>query len=420
MELKPGYKQTEVGVIPEDWEVDKLGNHARFKTGPFGSSLHKSDYVSDGIPVINPMQIVHGQLIPTPTMAISEHAAQKLSDFRLAVNDVVIGRRGEMGRCAVVQHDQQGWLCGTGSMIVRAKETLNECFIQRLLSSPPFVATIENSSVGTTMINLNHGTLSNLCIPLPKQSEQSAIATVLSDADGLIGSLEQLIAKKRHLKQAAMQQLLTGKKRLPGFSGEWEPTPMNKLGDTYGGLTGKKKSDFGAGNARYITFMNVMNNVMIDNSQFEKVRVANTEAQNKARMGDLFFNGSSETPEEVGMCSVLSDEIENLYLNSFCFGFRLHDQNEVNGTYLAYYFRSEQGRELVKSLAQGATRYNLSKTALKKLFFPLPNPNEQTAIAEILSDMDSELAALEAKLAKARQLKQALMQQLLTGKIRLI
>ena len=114
-----GYKHTEVGVIPEDWDAARLGEHATFKTGPFGSALHQSDYVDGGVPVINPMQIIDGKIVPTSAMGITELAARKLSDFRLSAGNVVIGRRGEMGRCAVVLPEQHGWLCGTGSMIIR-------------------------------------------------------------------------------------------------------------------------------------------------------------------------------------------------------------------------------------------------------------------------------------------------------------
>ena len=101
MGIKPGFKQTEVGVIPEDWEVMRLGRLATFKTGPFGSALHRSDYVDNGIPVVNPMQILDGNIVPTRSMAITEEAAQKLSDFRLKAGSIVIGRRGDMGRCAL-------------------------------------------------------------------------------------------------------------------------------------------------------------------------------------------------------------------------------------------------------------------------------------------------------------------------------
>jgi type I restriction enzyme, S subunit len=218
MDVKPGLKQTGEGVIPMDWEITKLGKHASFRTGPFGSALHRSDYVDGGVPVINPMQIVDGKIRPTSSMAVTEKAAQKLSDFRLSAGDIVIGRRGDMGRCAVVRPNEKGWLCGTGSMIVSVGPLLDGGFIQRVLSSPPIIAAIENASVGSTMINLNQSTLGNLLVPLPPtKAEQAAIAKALSDADALIESLEQLLAKKRHLKQGAMQELLTGKRRLPGF-----------------------------------------------------------------------------------------------------------------------------------------------------------------------------------------------------------
>lgn len=257
-------------------------------------------------------------------------------------------------------------------------------------------------------------------IPLPQSGEQRAIAAALSDVDSLISGQDQLIAKKRDLKQAAMQQLLTGKQRLPGFSGEWEVKRLGDVGVTYGGLTGKTKADFDNGSAQYIPFLNVINNVVIDPNNLELVRVSAFEGQHQAQKGDLFFNGSSETPEEVGMCSVLLEDFQNVYLNSFCFGFRLRKGVDAKGLYLAYFFRSGQGRILLYSLAQGATRYNLSKTNFLKLEIALPEPDEQTAIAMVLSDMDAEIAALEQRRDKTRDLKQGMMQELLTGRIRLV
>jgi len=214
-EVKSGYKKTEIGLIPEDWEVAKLDKYATFKTGPFGSALHQSDYVDSGVPVVNPMQIVDGKILPTSAMSITETAARKLSDFRLSQGNVVIGRRGEMGRCAFVQAEQYGWLCGTGSMIIRTGSSLDGQFIQRVLASPPIRAKIENASVGSTMINLNQDTLGNLLVPVPPtKREQEAIATVLSDMDADIAALEDNLTKARTLKHGMMQQLLTGKVRL--------------------------------------------------------------------------------------------------------------------------------------------------------------------------------------------------------------
>lgn len=272
----------------------------------------------------------------------------------------------------------------------------------------------------TSVPQINNKHVKPLAFPLPTVDEQRAIAKALSDADELLATLDQVIAKKRDLKQAAMQQLLTGKVRLPGFCGEWQRKTLGELGETYGGLTGKTKSDFGVGTAKYITFMNVMTNTVIDCSAFDQVTVSASETQNRVLRGDLLFNGSSETPDEVAFCSLLAEEVPNLYLNSFCFGFRLFDAQQVSGLFLTYYIRANPGREMMKSLAQGSTRYNLSKTALREASVLLPLKDEQVAIADVLSEMDAELLSLETHRDKTRNIKQAMMQELLTGKTRLV
>jgi type I restriction enzyme S subunit len=214
-------------------------------------------------------------------------------------------------------------------------------------------------------------------------------------------------------KIGALQHLLTGKKRLPGFTKEWKPTRLGDIGTTFGGLTGKTKTDFGTGSSCFIPFLNVITNTVIDVNYLEPVRVSESERQNKAKKGDLFFNGSSETPDEVGMCAVLLDDLKSVYLNSFCFGFRFREGMEQNGLYLAYYFRSDQGRKLLFALAQGAIRYNLSKASLLNLTLPLPDLKEQDAIATVFSDMDAEILALEKRRAKTSAIKHGVMQELL-------
>lgn len=258
----------------------------------------------------------------------------------------------------------------------------------------------------------------------PTLEEQKAIATALSDVDELISNLVQLITKKKAIKQGAMQQLLTpphkGGKRLAGFTGEWVEKVVGSIGNTYGGLSGKSKRDFENGEYPYITFLNVMNNTEIDTSIFGYVHIKPGEQQNKARKGDLFLNTSSETPEEVGMCAVLNNDIENLYLNSFCFGFRLKEDCKVDALFFSYLINSSIGRKLFQSLAQGATRYNLSKSNFNKLIIEIPTLEEQHAIAQILSDIDLDLEQLETKKAKYQDIKQGMMQELLTGKTRLV
>lgn len=260
---------------------------------------------------------------------------------------------------------------------------------------------------------INKSEFGESLIPIPVLEEQTVIANVLSDADALIESLEKLIAKKHAIKQGAMRELLKPREG-------WVVKKLGEMGFTYSGLSGKSKSDFYDGVYPYIPFMNIMSNVVIDTSYFDFVNLKPREKQNRVQMGDLFFNGSSETPEEVGMCSVLIEDISDLYINSFCFGFRLYNEFQDYGLFLSYYFRSNFGRQLFFSLAQGATRYNLSKNNFLELEIPLPPLEEQTHIASILSDMDAEITTLEAKLDKYKQIKLGMMQNLLTGRIRLI
>ncbi|MFY7866931.1 restriction endonuclease subunit S, partial [Roseateles sp.] len=230
----------------------------------------------------------------------------------------------------------------------------------------------------------------------------------------------QLLTKKRQIKQGAMQELLTGKRRLPGFHKRWSEVRLGEVGRTYGGLTGKSKADFGHGASKYITFMNVMTNVRTSAKLVESVQVGPSESQNMVQPGDLLFNGSSETPEEVALCSWVENCDAGVFLNSFCFGFRPFVANRLSGLFMAYFFRARPGRNAVSSLAQGATRYNIAKTALLQAPINLPSFDEQKAIAEVLSSMDEEITLLQSRLTKARALKQAMAQALLTGRIRLI
>jgi len=274
-------------------------------------------------------------------------------------------------------------------------------------------------AAGSSVQNLNKEKVSNVNVPCPKMAEQTAIAAVLSETDEYIDTLEKLIEKKRAVKQGAMQELLTGERRLPGFDGEWVEKRMEKIGATYSGLSGKNKNHFGVGEAKYITFLNVLMNVVINVGICENVCIETSEIQNTVQRGDLFFNTSSETPEEVGMCAVLLDDLQNTYLNSFCFGFRLTDKT-IDGLFLSYYFNSDCGRKIMTLLAQGSTRYNLQKSNFNNIKIKLPKDTaEQTAIAEIISDMDAEIDALTAKLDKIKNIKSGMMHELLTGNIRL-
>ncbi|CAN7358335.1 restriction endonuclease subunit S [Acidovorax delafieldii] len=423
MELMPGYKQTEVGMIPEDWSTARLSALVE-KGSPITYGVVKPGSNDlDGVLFIRGGDIFAGRIEERRLRKIPKAVSEQYKRTLLEGGEILVSLVGYPGEAAIVPPHLRGANIARQVALVRLSTQLQIVpdYICKFLQSDLGKRQLLKEAIGSAqqVINLRDIQKVAAVIP-PTTSEQRAIAEALSDADALIESLDKLIAKKRQIKQGAMQELLTGKRRLSGFSGEWEVKRLGDFGSTYGGLTGKTKADFGEGSSRYITFMNVMANVVIDCDIFEPVNVSSTESQNRAAKGDLFFNGSSETPEEVGLCSVLADSVADVYLNSFCFGFRFREGAKANGLYFAYFFRSLEGRELLKSLAQGATRYNLSKTALLKVAFPLPSLEEQTAIATVLSDMDTELAALESRLAKARQIKQGMMQELLTGRIRLL
>ena len=203
------------------------------------------------------------------------------------------------------------------------------------------------------------------------------------------------------------------------FSGEWETKRLGEIGTIYGGLSSKSKVDFGGGNARYVTFLGVLENIILDVRHTEHVHVSRGESQNSVLKGDMLFNASSETPGDLAIGAVMGEQLDNLYLNSFCFGFRIQDKNEHVPLFLTYFFRASVGRDIMNSLAQGATRYNMSKSQFRSLELSIPSGDEQRVIAKVLSDVDGLIDSLEALIAKKRAIKQATMQQLLTGKTRL-
>ena len=428
MEVRAGYKQTEVGVIPEEWATAKVGDLLERKVilghldGNHGELYPRSsEFKQFGVPYVGANDFVDGFVSFANCKYLSPDRA---SLFRKGVakdGDVLFAHNATVGPVAMLNTNYPFVILSTTATYFRCNEAqLNSSYLKYALQSGSFVQQYRAVMAQSTRYQVPITTQRKLMLVIPPAVEQHSIATALSDVDALLSKLDALISKKRDLKQAAMQQLLTGQTRLPGFSGEWVVKQMKSLGATYGGLTGKTKIDFGHGNARYIPFMNVMTDTVIDSAWLEAVDVSGNEAQNLTHKGDLFFNGSSETPEEVGFCSVLLEDIPNLYLNSFCFGFRFNSDAKTHGLFFAYWFRSVAGRQAMSILAQGATRYNIAKSAFLKLELPLPEMAEQTAIATVLSDMDAELTALEARRDKTRALKQGMMQELLTGRIRLV
>ena len=188
----------------------------------------------------------------------------------------------------------------------------------------------------------------------------------------------------------------------------WELHPLREIGNTYTGLSGKTKDDFGHGDGRFVTYMNVFSNPISLPEMVEEVEF--DESQNTVRYGDVLFTTSSETPEEVGMSSVWLENTENTYLNSFCFGFR--PVKKVNPYYLAYLLRSSGMRRKISFLAQGISRYNISKTKMMELEISIPNENEQSAIGTFFSTLDQHITLHQRKLDKLKSVKQAYLSEM--------
>lgn len=419
--IETKFKQTEIGVIPCTWDVLNLNDQCSIKARIGWQGLTTEEYLSSGdYYLITGTDFDNGFIKWKTCHYVSKWRYEQDKNIQFKNGDVLITKDGTIGKVAYIDNAPGCGTLNSGVFVIRPlKENILPAFLQLVFKSVYFDNFINQITAGSTIVHLYQKDIVKFSFPMPSLDEQYAIAEAFNDIDKLLSSIDKMVEKKSNLKLAAMQQLLSGEKRLNGYEGQWIEVILGNMGYTYNGLSGKSAADFGHGKAKYVTFLNVLNNPIIDCSLFESVDVKDGERQNGVKKGDLLFNTSSETPEEVGICATLEENVERLYLNSFCFGYRL--KSEYSPKFLAYFFRSKQGRDLMKMLAQGSTRYNLSKENLMKSSITIPQTKEeQDAIAAVLSDMDKEIAQLESRKSKYEAIKQGMMQQLLTGKIRLI
>ena len=206
--------------------------------------------------------------------------------------------------------------------------------------------------------------------------------------------------------------------RFPEFSGEWKNTSLGKIGKTFNGLTGKSGADFGRG-FPYITYKSIFDDSKIDISRVEYVEITDVErkkeTQNEVQYGDVFFTTSSETPDEVGMSSVLLDEIKDCYLNSFCFGYRLNSLSKTIPDYMRFYLRSQTIRKKMFVLAQGSTRFNISKSEVMGISINIPETKEQRKIANLLTLLDERIATQNKIIDKLQSLIKGIAQNIVSN-----
>ncbi|HDS1197460.1 TPA: restriction endonuclease subunit S [Shewanella algae] len=412
-----GIKPSDLGALPPDWKAVKFGAITKVRQG---LQIAISERLTK--PTLTSQEYITIQSINRQNQE-REYVESPSARVTCKSDDVLMTRTGNTG---IVVTGVEGAFHNNFFLIDFDRKQLDSIFLVNYLRSPRVQHVLLTKAGASTIPDLNHKDFYSIDLPLAPLTEQKKIAQILSTWDKAISTTEQLLANSQQQKKALMQQLLTGphpsKPRLLDkngvrFSGEWEATTLGELGSTYSGLTGKTKDDFGKGKP-YIPYINIFRNSRIDLDAVEKVDIASDEKQASVRYGDIFFTTSSEVPEEVGMSSVLLDHVEELYLNSFCFGFRLNSFEALQPEYARYLFRSEQVRRAISVMGQGATRYNLSKKQLMKLELILPPIAEQQKIAAVLSTADQEISALQQQLDHLKQEKKALMQQLLTGKRR--
>jgi type I restriction enzyme, S subunit len=415
VELKPGYKQTELGVIPQQWEIAQLGNIGQIKTGPFGTLLKADEYSGrNGTPLISVREVGQGILrVDEGTPLVPPSVVRRLPEYVLRAGDIVFGRKGAVDRSALVNESQGGWFLGSDGIRFRPTVACHPPYIAYQLQRQQVQSWLLQNATGTTMPSMNQEILCRVSLPLAPPLEQRAIAEALSNVDALIGALDQLIAKKRDLKRAAMQQFLTGNQRLPGFTGHWKVKPLGEIAELKNGYAFRSATYTDLGEFNIITIANVQDGYM-DNTECNKVASIPMDIQphHKLRRGDILI---SMTGNVGRVCRVNED---NCLLNQ-----RVGKivSTAVEDGLLFFLLSQRPFIVAMMGKAKGGAQGNLSVTDITTHQFHVPSdPGEQIAIAEVLSDMDAELVALEQRRDKTRALKQGMMQELLTGRTRLV
>lgn len=399
MEVKSRYKQTEAGCIPADWEVRPLLSAVRVATGqvdprnePFRSMvLVAPDHIESGT----------GQLLEKKTAAEQRAISGK---YVFDAGDIVYSKIRPYLRKATLA--SFSGLCSADMYPLKPAADVVGAFMLPVLLGRRFSSYAESVSVRSGMPKINRAEMADFVVALPPFDEQRAIAAALSDVDALLAGMDRLIAKKRDLKQAAMQQLLTGQTRLPGFQGEWEVKRLGDICEIGMGRTPARLNQafWGRGHV-WLSIADLQTKVV---------------TQSKEEITDLAASTMTAVPKGTLIMSF------KLSIGRLCFaGCDLYTNEaicsfgklEADPEYLYYALSrtdfSLYGKQAVKG-------YTLNKESLKLVEITLPSRTEQAAIAGVLSDMDAELAALEARRDKTRALKQGMMQELLTGKTRLV
>ncbi len=403
--MKSGYKQTEVGVIPEEWEVKTLGSLTTLLTNGFvGTATTAYVKSDDGVLYIQGYNVQENGFNFHGIKRVSKafHARNKKSCLR--TGDLLTIQTGDVGVTTVVPPELAGANCHALIISRFSKQDSDPGYYCQYFNSERGRIAFKEIETGTTMKHLNGGDMKRLFLPSPPVEEQHAIATALSDVDGLLGGLDRLIAKKRDLKQAAMQQLLTGQTRLSGFRGEWD---VNALGADITLLSGHHVL------AQYCNSRGIGVPYLTGPADFPNGKIHHAKFTDRPT--------TLCSPDDI-LVTVKGSGSGSLIVadGAYCISRQL----------MAIRVRDWHGRFIYYSLLQNASQIKaastglipgLSRSDILEQQIPLPSDvSEQAAIASVISDMDAEISALEQRRDKTRTLKQGMMQELLLGRTRLV
>ena len=410
--VPPGYKQTEVGVIPEEWKVKPFTQVTELITCGIAAT---PKYVpeSRGYPFLSSTNVKEGQIVWSGYKYISADLHRQLyRNNPPKRGDILYSRVGTFGEAAVVEVDFE-FSVYVSLTLIKPGKSLDSFFLMQLLNSDAYKRRAKDQIyLGGGVGNLNVDVVRRYPIVVPPLPEQRAIATALSDVDALLGALDRLIAKKRDLKQAAMQQLLTGQTRLPGFHGEWEIRPLRIFVRAFIVPMRDKPKNF-AGDIPWCRIED-FDGIYLTSSKSGQSVDAETVREMNLKVypaGTLLVSCSAD----LGRCAIVA---RPLVSNQTFIGLEMNET--VSSNLFFYYLMTSKAQEL-NDLSSGTTISYLSREQFEAFTVLAPSDmDEQTAIAAVLTDMDAELALLEQRLAKTRALKQGMMQELLTGRTRLV
>jgi type I restriction enzyme S subunit len=341
---------------------------------------------------------------------VKNYSQLQTGDFLISKRQVVHGATG------IVPAELNKAIVSNEYLVAVGNNEITTEFLTILASLPDMRKKFFLSSYGVDIEKLffDVGDWKKRSITIPKPPEQTQIVGYFRELDSLIGLHQRKHDKLVTLKKGMLQKMFpqagatTPEIRFKGFSVSWDSVEIGEVGQAYAGLFGKNKNDFGRGDGRFVTYMGVFSNAVSNLSMTGVIGV--DKNQNEVKKGDVLFTISSETPNEVGMSSVWSEEVENVYLNSFCFGFRPIPSLDSN--FLAYVFRANDFRINVCVLAQGISRYNISKTKAMKIPISIPSPLEQKKIGEYFRTLDELISKHAIHLQKLKQIKSACLERM--------